>query len=317
MRILFTGASSFTGYWFVQQLAAQGHQLVMPMRRTLEAYEGVRRERVLRAGRCGEAVFQCAFGDERFLDLISASSRWDVLCHHAADVTDYRSPDFDISAALHNNTNNLRRVLEAMTGRGCRRIVLTGSVFEPGEGAGSEGLPAFSPYGVSKALTAQVVEYYAQVAGMRLGKFVIPNPFGPYEEPRFTQYLLRTWFEGGTASVRTPDYVRDNIHVSLLARAYARFVASLPESPGRDRLNPSGYIESQGTFAERVAREMRLRLGLTCELELGKQTEFDEPRIRVNTDPLDADALGWDEAAAWEELASYYTGVLGTDAARK
>jgi UDP-glucose 4-epimerase len=32
MRILFTGASSFTGYWFVRELVAAGHEVVAACR---------------------------------------------------------------------------------------------------------------------------------------------------------------------------------------------------------------------------------------------------------------------------------------------
>ena len=135
-------------------------------------------------------VYGCAFGDECFLDLLRAA-RWDVLCHHAAEVTDYKSPDFDVVAALTANARNLTAVLDALLAGGCRRVVLTGSVFAQNEGAGSQGLPAFSPYGLSKGLTAELFGYHLAVRGMRLGKFVIPNPFGPFEEPRFTAYLVR------------------------------------------------------------------------------------------------------------------------------
>ena len=178
-------------------------------------------------------VYGCSFGDERFLALI-AEGGWDLLCHHAADVTNYKSPDFDAIAALGNNTHNLPGVLEALKAAGCRRLLLSGSVFEGGEGAGSQGLPDFSPYGLSKALTAQVFRYYCARAGIGLGKFVIPNPFGPYEEPRFTAYLIKNWLAGATPNCSSPAYVRDNIHVSLLAKAYARFAAG---GPGR-RLRP-------------------------------------------------------------------------------
>jgi len=317
MRILLTGASSFTGMWFARALAAQGHELVMPVRRQREEYDGVRAQRVAALERYGELLFNCTFGGDRFMQLVQDGKRCDALCHHAADVTDYKSPDFDVAGALARNTQNLKGVLEQLTDRGCRRLVLTGSVFEPGEGAGSENLPAFSPYGLSKALTAQTAAYYADACSMRFGKFVIPNPFGPHEEPRFTQYLLRTWFEGKTASVRTPAYVRDNIHVSLLALAYADFVSRMPETPGHQRLNPTGYIESQGAFAERFAREMRGRLDLPCALQLQEQTEFTEPRVRINTDALDTASLGWSEAHAWDDLAEYYRTVFTKDAAAR
>jgi UDP-glucose 4-epimerase len=305
MRILFTGGSSFTGFWFIRELTAAGHQVTAVFRRRPEEYpDEVRRQRAVLATEACRPVHGYSFGDEKFLGLIKEGG-WDILCHHGADVTNYKSPDFDTVAALRNNTHNLPAVLETLRGAGCVRVLLTGSVFEGGEGAGSQGLPDFSPYGLSKTLTAQAFRYYCGRAGLSLGKFVIPNPFGPYEEPRFTAYLMKNWLAGTTPNCSSPSYVRDNIHVSLLAKAYVQFVQESPAS-GFTRINPSGYAESQGSFTLRLAREMGPRLGLPCPVELKKQVDFTEPRIRINTDPLDADALGWDESAAWDELAHYY-----------
>jgi UDP-glucose 4-epimerase len=307
MRVLFTGGSSFTGLWFIRELAAAGHEVLATFRCRPEEYrdEG-RRRRVALALEACRGVFHCSFGDEQFMALLR-SERWDLLCHHAADVTNYRSPDFDTIAALANNTRNAAAVLNALgsnAGRG--RVLVTGSVFENDEGSGSEGLPAFSPYGLSKSLSYQVFRYHAQRAGIALGKFVIPNPFGPHEEARFTTYLMKTWFAGDVATVNTPDYVRDNIHVSLLAKAYARFAAELPDRHGLFRLAPSGYPESQGAFTLRLAAAVRERLPLDCEVKLLPQTSFPEPRVRINTDILDATGLGWDEHQAWDDFTRFY-----------
>ena len=306
MRILFTGASSFTGYWFVRALADAGHEVVAIFSQAEPGYSGVRGERGAALADHCERRFECRFGDPAFLELIRGGGPWDALCHHAADVTDYKSPDFDYAAALASNTRELPAVLEALTSQGCGRVALTGSVFEGGEGAGSGDLGAFSPYGLSKELTARAFAYFCARAGMHLGKFVISNPFGPFEEPRFTAYLMRTWAAGDTAEVRTPDYVRDNIHVDLLAAAYAGFVGGLPARAGTSRLNPSGYIESQGRFAQRFADAMSVRLGLACRLAFGEQTEFAEPRVRVNTEPAAGLVPGWSEAGAWDRIAEYY-----------
>jgi UDP-glucose 4-epimerase len=306
MRILFTGASSFTGFWFVRELSSAGHDVTAVFRRSPDAYEGVRAKRVhLLADAC-RPIYECSFGAPEFLELLDKANAWDVLCHHAAEVGNYKSPDFDVVAAVANNTRNLPRVLDALLASGCNRVLLTGSVFEPNEGAGSDGLPAFSPYGLSKGLTAEIFRYYAAVRGMRLGKFVIPNPFGPYEEPRFAAYLMRTWLARDVATVKTPAYVRDNIHVSLLAKAYVRFVEALTPQAGFNRIGPSGYVENQGAFAQRFAAEMRPRLNLPCELELQQQMEFGEPRIRINTDTAVAYVSDWDEGQAWDELALHY-----------
>jgi nucleoside-diphosphate-sugar epimerase len=306
MKVLFTGGSSFTGYWFVHELARAGHEVVATFRNANAQYpDGLRRRRCAGLEEVCRPVFGCSFGDARFLRLVSEEG-WDLLCHHAAHVTNYKSPDFDVDAAVASNTQNLPAVLDAIVVMGCRRVLLTGSIFEQDEGAGSEGLPAFSPYGISKGLTAQVFRDHVRARELRLGKFVIPNPFGPLEDPRFVAYLMKTWYARGVPAVNTPAYVRDNIHVSLLAKAYAHFAASLPTSAGLSKLNPSGYVESQGAFAQRVAGEMRGRLGLPCALEIARQTAFPEPRVRINTDQLDLAQLGWRENDAWDALAQFY-----------
>jgi hypothetical protein len=51
---------------------------------------------------------------------------------------------------------------------------------------------------------------------------------------------------------------------------------------GRDKLNPSGYVETLGVFAHRVAAAMRP--GMECSVELASQTDFSEPLTRVNVD---------------------------------
>jgi len=302
VKILLTGASSFTGYWFARELASAGHHVVAPLRGAQASYAGVRGTRVQALSGCAEIVWECPFGAARFLDL-AAGQAFELLCHHAARVTDYRSPDFDVAAALAENTRELPRTLRAM--KGLRGMVLTGSVFEAEEGAGNTPLRAFSPYGVSKGLTAAVVAYWCSVLQIPLGKFVIPNPFGPLEEPRFCAFLVNTWRAGKAAEVRTPRYVRDNIHASLLAQAYASFAQATAGGPAFGRANPSGYVESQGAFAQRFAAEIGPRLGLDARVVLMEQSDFSEPMVRINTEPA-AGANRWSETQAWDDIASFY-----------
>lgn len=306
MRILLTGASSFTGYWFARELAAAGHHVVAPLRGADGSYDGFRGRRVAELRRSADIAWESPFGEMRFLDLVAGQS-FDLLCHHAARVTDYRSPDFDIAAALAENARELPRVLRAMREKGMRGVVLTGSVFEADEGAGSAPMRAFSPYGVSKGLTAQVASYWCAALDIPFGKFVIPNPFGPFEEPRFCSFLIKTWREGKPAEVRTPDYVRDNIHVDLLAKVYAAFAKATANSSGFTRVNPSGYVETQGAFAQRFAREIGPRLSLDARIVVAKQIDFSEPLVRHNTEP--AAMAGWSESKAWDEIAAFYRGA--------
>jgi nucleoside-diphosphate-sugar epimerase len=306
MKILFTGASSFTGYWFIKTLAAAGHEIVCPLRGTAESYDGVRKLRVQKLQTLCRLVPQTPFGSDKFLELVRGG-QWDVLCHHATESANYKSPDFDVLPALQSNAFNLRTVLAASKNAGLRGVILTGSVFENEEGKGDEPLRAFSGYGLSKGLTWQAFRYFCGEAQIPLGKFVIPNPFGPFEEPRFTAYLMKTWREGKAAGVKTPDYLRDNIHVDLLAAAYGEFfnrVATM--KAGEVKLNPSQYVETQGEFATRVACEVQKRLGWECKLDLSKQTDFSEPLRRVNSDAVAPLFPDWNEAKAWDAFAEFY-----------
>jgi len=309
MKILFTGASSLTGMWFVKALVEAGHEVTVPLRGSLESYAGLRQQRIAQVEPLAKIRASCPFGSEAFLKVIQEGN-WDCLCHHAADVTNYKSSDFDPAAALANNTHQLKKVLLALKEKGCQKLLLTGSVFEQDEGkGGSEALRAVSPYGLSKGITSAVFRYYASVTGFRLGKFVIPNPFGPFEEPRFTTYLIQSWFSNKTPAVNTPDYIRDNIPVSLMAQAYSRFAEQLNNE--YQQYNPSFYVEDQGTFTERFAREMRARLPLHCNFELKQQVDFPEPRIRINYEKIDPLPFNWSETKAWDELAAYYQRTYG------
>ena len=74
---------------------------------------------------------------------------------------------------------------------------------------------------------------------------------------------------------------------------------------GRIKLNPSGYVETQGAFAERFAAAMRPRLKLPARSNL-LQTDFSEPLMRVNVNSAARYVGDWDETAAWDEAAEGY-----------
>lgn len=309
MKILFTGPSSFTGYWFVKELAHAGHEITATFRNPKSHYSGTRKKRVDLLDPLCHAIFDCPYGSEAFLQVIEGTN-FDLLCHHAADVTNYKSPDFDYVQALASNTHQMKRILQALIHKNCQGIVITGSVFEQGEGqsfatTSLDDLRAVSPYGLSKGLTSEVFKYFTSQFSLPLKKFVIPNPFGPLEEIRYTTFLMQTWFSNKVAEVKCPQYIRDNIHASLLAKAYRQF-SEKPFGQIFEKYNPSGYIESQGEFTARFSLEMKKRLTIPCEYVLCEQTDFSEPLVRVNTSPLNAKDMLWSEEETWDELASYY-----------
>ena len=308
MRILFTGASSFTGYWFANTLAKAGHEVLATLTQDTSSYEGIRARRLrMLKGKC-EFATNVRFGDDKFIDIVQGQAKWDLLCHHGAMITGYRSPEFDVAKALANNTQKLAKVAEAMAGSGCSKVLLTGSFFEIGEG-GEDDSPAMTLMGLSKSFSTLSFRHHCSATGLDLGHFVITNPFGPLENDRnrFTSYLMDQWMSGKEVTIKTPDYIRDNIHVRLLAQAYLTASESMLDKEGFFSFRPSGYVETQGKFAERVAVEARKRTHLECTLSFSKQHNYDEPISRRNSDTVASDTKGPSETALWDEFVEYYS----------
>lgn len=304
-RILLTGASSFTGLWIAEALAAAGHEVVAPLTRQADGYPGLRGERVARLSASAARVFEAPLDSDRFRDL-ARTGGFDLFAHHGADIPGYRSPDYDVAAGVARNLAGAGPAVRAAADGGCRVLISTATVFEPGEGGEGPDAPAVSPYGLSKGLTGRALAGFAEEAGLSFGRFVIANPFGVLEEGRMGWSLFQAWFRGEPGRVLTPAYVRDNQPVPHLADAYVRLAGRLLESDRPVKLDarPSGLVGTQGDFAKRLAAEAGPRLGLTCDLVLNNQVDFPEPRVRVNDEPCLPS--GWRGEAFFDAYTDYY-----------
>jgi nucleoside-diphosphate-sugar epimerase len=316
LRIFFTGASSFTGFWFAQTLVRAGHRVTcLFTQQNLDGYSAIRKQRVkLLVGEAGiRPIWSAPLASAQIPDVLEAYGPWDVFCHHAADVRNYKSPDFDPLIAAANAVEGLDRALGAFRKHGGQSLICSGTYFESGQGTEGKSAPAFSPYAVSKTLANELARFYAHRRGITVTKFIMANPFGPYEERGFTTYLAKSWLNGEVPRVETPNYLRDNVPVTVMAEQYAQAVDTSLHAPTYRETAPSGYTGSQGEFALEFATNLRPFLG-SCPLRMAAQEAFFEPYSRMNS--AQGKRPDWTHAAKarfWRELSDFYLSYIKED----
>ena len=307
-RVVLTGGSSFTGLWIAETLAARGFEVTATVTRAAGAYAGLRAARIARLAQSARIVHEAPVASDRFRTVL-AETQADLLAHHGADIPGYRSPDYDPAAGFARNIEGVAEAVGVFARAGGRALLATGTYFEGGEGGGAE---AASPYGVSKTMTNAAQARLAADAGLAFGKFVIPSPFGRWEEGRIVWSLMQAWTDGRAGEVRTPDYVRDQLPAPLLARAYGEAAVSVLEAAEPVRFRPSGFVERVGDFARRIGREVGARTGMTCAIVEHPQRDFPEPKRRANDEPTEFAPA--EAARFWDDYVAYYDEVRASGA---
>ncbi|MCB1882463.1 MAG: NAD(P)-dependent oxidoreductase [Geminicoccaceae bacterium] len=287
MRVLLTGASSFTGMWLVLALAKRGVEVVAALRGDPRRYDAVRQARMTQVAAHAAVLPEAPMGSQALYDAADRLGPFEGLVLHGAHVGDFKDPAYDAGRAVVANTAGLERLVVRLKANGLKRIVATGSVFEAGEGRGDGPLHHVGAYGFAKSMTWEILKETADREAVDLAKFVIASPFGAYEKPGFVQELMRRWLAGETAYVRTPQVGRDWVPAPALAEAHADMVAAAPPYPPLARLTPSFLPLTNGAFAAFLAREARSRLGRPCALRLADPPEPpDGPLERYGVDRL-------------------------------
>lgn len=105
-------------------------------------------------------------------------------------------------------------------------------------------------------------------------------------------------------------YVRDSIPVFLWALEFVHWVEQCSSTVGTSVVAPSGYISTMRKFVERVARELRPRLGLKCIVEMRTQTYFSQPMVLVNDTPIRSVFPTWGNSI----FGMIWQSIIGDDA---
>jgi UDP-glucose 4-epimerase len=288
MTILVTGGAGYIGSHTVRQLITAGHTVIVADN--------------LSAGRRANVPPAAAFcegdiGDEAFLDTIFTTYPIDVVMHFAASIEVEESVR-DPEKYLANNTMATISLLRAMDRHGVRNIIFssTAAVYgEPEKTPISEDavLAPINPYGHSKLLAEQAIQFFAAYRGFTAVVFRYFNACGSdFDGALFDSHIshlipiVMEVVEGKRPhlTVFGNDYdtmdgtcIRDYVHVLDIAGAH---LAALPKMATLPSFSVYNIGSSRGASVEQIVQTATEVTGRMIPLEMGPRRDGD-PAVLV------------------------------------
>lgn len=293
MKILVTGGAGFIASHVADECIALGHAVTV-----VDDLSGGVMENVNPA-----AEFVKADIRDGALANLFASSKFDVVIHHAAQMDVRRSvadPAFDASVNIIGTINLLENSLRSGVGKFI--FASTGGAIygEQDYFPADEAHPVrpLSPYGISKLAVEKYLFYYGEVHGLRSISLRYGNVYGPRQNPHgeagvvaiFTTRMLAgagPVINGDGLQTRDYVYVADVVRANILALGH--------DAPGV--FNVGTGVE---TDVNTLFRTLRGLTGAECREEHGPAKKGEQLRSVLDAGLLRR-TFGWAPATTVPE----------------
>ena len=220
VRVLISGAGGFVGGHLAVWLAGRGHDVVALVRRTRSSILERRKDiRIAQADLATEA------------DALPAGP-FDAVIHCAAAIPSAVPDDAELARI---NVEGSRRLFEHAVNSGARRhrlLLIYGGIRPNYAEVVDRGTPIKEPgaYGRSKLELSVCLPSWARLMlGLRALSIRLPGVVGPGSHDNFLSDTMARLAAGGTADVRNPDALFNNVvHIDDLARFADTLLSTLP-----------------------------------------------------------------------------------------
>jgi UDP-glucose 4-epimerase len=300
MAVLVTGGAGYIGSVNVEQLLASGERVVV-----LDNFSTGHRDAVSR----GATLVEGDIHDKALLGEIFSEHGVDTVMHFAASIV---VPESCAQPGRYfgNNFGGALSVLDAMVAAGIKHFILSSTAAAYGDPAAApitEDMAnrPLNPYGLSKLMVEQALEWYDRAHGLRSVRLRYFNAagasaqFGEAHEPE--SHLIPNVFmaaEGLRPALDvfgddydTPDgtCVRDYIHILDLADAHARAMAYLRNGNASQVFNLGN---STGHSVLEVIEAVKCVTGLNVAVNMCPRRPGDADRLVASSTKARV-TLGW------------------------
>ena len=277
MRLLFLGASSFTGYHFVNKISDnKQNKIYCTLTKNLNKYKSTRLERIKLLNKKKNIFFikKVKFGDKKFIKLLSRK-KFDIICLHHASTKNYNNDlKFNLNKSIKENTPNLRKVFSKIHNQ--TTIIVTNTIYQK---INEKKYKAVNKYGISKSITYDKIKSICKEFDFKLKSIFITNPWGILEEKKLNYYLINNWLKNKKTFISHPNYIRDNIYIDKLTKYYLKILNS-----NSTKINyfPSGYCSTNKVFIEAFKIKFEKFFNKKVKIEYANNAKYSQPMSRIN-----------------------------------
>ena len=277
MRLLFLGASSFTGYHFVNKISDnKQNKIYCTLTKNLNKYKSTRLERIKLLNKKKNIFFikKVKFGDKKFIKLLSRK-KFDIICLHHASTKNYNNDlKFNLNKSIKENTPNIRKVFSKIHNQ--TTIIVTNTIFQK---INEKKYKAVNKYGISKSITYDKIKSICKEFDFKLKSIFITNPWGILEEKKLNYYLINNWLKDKKTFISHPNYIRDNIYIDKLTKYYLKILNS-----NSTKINyfPSGYCSTNKVFIEAFKIKFEKFFNKKVKIEYANNAKYSQPMSRIN-----------------------------------
>lgn len=296
MRVLMTGISSFSGYYFAKSFLERDHEVIGILSGGYSS-NSLKERRIKNLVSLKKSLSFLNLRDIKSL----RDNNFEVLILHGSHMKDRKSPEFNSYNAVQKTLEVSRTIKENGV---FANIIHTGTFSEPYESLYDDPV-SFNTYSTSKSEI--YVAHKELFSDNLIHKYVMPNPIGKLQNYNLISAAFEKWQNDEAFQINQPWLIRDFVPVDLLAEDYVLFTEDIVKNRTRvpKKRYPSLYITTIEGIIKRVASVAQSISNLNCEVIYGNRSDtVFEPRIRINRDILYANIVEWNETKWWNEYAS-------------
>lgn len=179
LKILITGGAGFIGSNIADACIKAGHKVSILDNLSSGKISNVNKE---------AKFYKCDIRDEKKVSAVFSRGKFDIVCHHAAQIDVRKSvsdPKFDAGVNVLGTLN----ILESAAKSKVKKVIFAssgGTIYgECGRNAPDEtakGRP-LSPYGITKYTIEFYLNFYRAIHGLRYTILRYANVYGPRQDP--------------------------------------------------------------------------------------------------------------------------------------